>query len=68
MDTPGVLAVSVAAREKGCTDQTIYNALDRGDLNGIRTGKHRLVVRDEVYETWSVMETGGRLHEGYRKN
>lgn len=49
-----VLSVPAAAEEKGCSRQTIYNALDRGTLNELRTGKTRLVVRDETYEHWEV--------------
>lgn len=49
-----VLSVPAAAEEKGCSRQTIYNALDRGALNELRTGKTRLVVRDEAYDRWTV--------------
>lgn len=49
-----ILSVPAAAEEKGCSRQTIYNALDRGALNELRTGKTRLVVRDETYERWEV--------------
>jgi predicted DNA-binding protein YlxM (UPF0122 family) len=49
-----VLSVPAAADEKSCSRQTIYNALDRGALNELRTGKTRLVIRDEAYEEWEV--------------
>lgn len=51
---PDVLSVPVAAEEKDCSRQTIYNALDRGALNGLRTGNTRLVIRDEAYQAFQV--------------
>lgn len=62
---PNVIIASEAAREKGCTAQAIYNAIDRGDLNAVRMGRHRMVVRDEKYAAYEVKETGGRRHERY---
>lgn len=64
---PNVLPVTEAARAKNCTPQAIYNAIDRGDLNGLRMGNHRLVVRDDTYQSFEIKETGGRCHESYRK-
>ena len=65
---PNVLLATKAAREKGCTAQAIYNALDRGDLNEVQMGRHRFVVKDEKYEDYTVQETGGRAHSAYRSN
>ena len=65
---PNVLPVTEAARDKGCTPQAIYNAIDRGDLNGLRMGNHRLVMRDDTYQSFEIMETGGRCHQSYRKH
>ena len=56
-----VLSVPVAADEKGCSRQTIYNALDRGALNELRTGKTRLVIRDKAYDAFEVK----RKHDPY---
>jgi len=58
---PDVLSVPVAAAEKRCSRQTIYNALDRGALNELRTGKTRLVLRDEAYDEFEVK----RKHDPY---
>lgn len=51
---PDVISAPKAAEEKGCSRQTIYNALDRGALNEHRTGKTRLVIEDELYDEWEV--------------
>jgi excisionase family DNA binding protein len=64
---PNVLPASEAARRKGCTAQTIYNAIERGNLNAIRMGGNRLVVKDDKYAAYEVQETGGRLHERYQE-
>lgn len=62
---PNVLLATKAAQEKGCTAQAIYNAIDRGDLNEVRMGRHRLVVKDDKYDSFEVKETGGRMHREY---
>ena len=64
---PNVIPATEAAREKGCSVQTVYNALDRGDLNGVRLGSHRLVMRDRKYSEFRVKETGGRKYESYQR-
>lgn len=51
---PDLLSVSQAAEIKDCHRMTIYNALDRGDLNEYRAGNTRLVVRDNAFEAWEV--------------
>jgi len=65
--TPNVIPAAEAARQKSCTTQAIYNAIERGDLTGIRIGHHRMVALDEKYESYQVQETGGRLHKNYRR-
>jgi hypothetical protein len=65
---PNVILATKAAREKDCTAQAVYNALDRGDLNEVQMGRHRFVVKDEKYEEYTVQETGGRAHSSYRSN
>ncbi len=62
MKKPNVLPASVAAREKGCTTQTIYNAVERGDLHEVRMGRHRLIIRDASYRKYQVQETGRRVN------
>lgn len=59
------ILASEAAREKGCTPQAIYNAIDRGSLNAVRMGRHWLVVRDKKWKAYEVQETGGRRHARY---
>lgn len=65
MPEPNVILATEAAREKGCTSQAIYNAIDRGDLNAVRMGRHRLVLKDRKYKAFKVKQTGGRLHKQY---
>ena len=64
---PNVITAAEAAREKGCTDQAIYNAIDRGDLNGVRMGGMRLILKDAVYQSYQVKTTGGRAHRRYQE-
>ncbi len=54
MKTPYVITAAEAAREKACTTQAIYNALDRGDLNEVRMGGIRLILKDAAYEAYQV--------------
>lgn len=64
---PNVILASEAARQWGCTAQAVYNAIDRGDLNEVRMGRHRLVVVDAKYRAYKVQELGGRLHQRYMR-
>lgn len=66
MKQPNVILATEAAREKGCSSQAIYNAIDRGDLNEVRMGRHRMVVIDAKYRAYRVQEFGGRLHQRYQ--
>ncbi len=50
MKTPNVITAAEVAREKACTTQAIYNALDRGDLNEVRMGGIRLILKDAAYD------------------
>jgi hypothetical protein len=62
---PDVLPVSDAAEAKGCTGQTIRNAIERGELNAVRPGpRATLVVQDAAFGAYAPQETGGRLHKG----
>ena len=69
MKTPNVITAAEVAREKACTTQAIYNALDRGDLNEVRMGGIRLILKDAAYnyEAYQVKQTGGRTHKRYKK-
>ena len=67
MMKPNVITAAEAAREKGCTDQAIYNALDRGALNEVRMGGMRLILKDAAYQSYQVKSTGGRVHRRYQE-
>ncbi len=67
MVEPNVLPVSEVARQKNCTPQAIYHAIDRGDLNEVRIGSYRMVLRDDQLDAFQIQETGGRCHKSYRK-
>ena len=56
-----VTTPSEAAREKGCSTQTIYNAINRGRLTGFKVGPAWIVTRDEKYATFAPVETGARV-------
>ena len=58
---PELIPVTEAAQRKDCTRQTIYNALNRGDLKGRTFGTMRLVVVNEAFERWRVKATGRRM-------
>lgn len=61
MDTD-VIPCSEAARRKDCSTQTIYNALDRGQLNEVQFegSRTRMVAVDAAFEAWTPLETGRR--------
>ena len=65
MPKPNVTTAKEAAREKGCTQQAIYNALDRGTMSEVRLGGIRLIVKDAKYAAYKVKQTGGRVHKAY---
>ncbi len=67
MTTPNVITVAKAAKEKDCTAQAVYNALDRGDLTEVRMGGIRLILKDATYEAYQVKATGGRTHKRYQE-
>ena len=60
---PNVTTAKLAAAEKGCTYQAIYNALDAGRLTEAKIGGMRLVLLDKKYREYTVRETGGRTHK-----
>lgn len=68
MPEPNVTTISEAAKEKRCVRQTIYSAIERGDLNTTQIGKMRMVLKDAQYDAFEVRETGGRTHRNYDKN
>lgn len=52
MTDPTFITASDAAKEKGCSNQNVYQALDRGVLTERRVGNTRLIVKDDAYEEW----------------
>ncbi len=60
-----IITVALAAEEKGCTRQGIYQSLDRGVLTEYRLGSTRLVVMDAKYAAYQVKRVGGRAHRAY---
>ena len=56
----GLIPVSEAAKRKECTRQTIYNALDRGDIVGMTFTTVRLVVVNKMFEEWEAKNVGRR--------
>jgi len=60
MDLSNVLTVATAAEKKGVTQQTIYNALDRGELTEANPpeSRFRFVVKDEDWEDWERSKMG----------
>ena len=65
MPKPNVTTAKEAAREKDCTQQAIYNALDRGNMSEVRLGGTRLIIKDAKYNAFKVKQTGGRAHKAY---
>ena len=53
-EQPNVITVQAAAREKGCTPQALYKALDEGRLNEVKMGATRLILRDETYRNFEA--------------
>jgi hypothetical protein len=56
-----LIPVTEAASLKDCTRQTIYNALNRGELTERTFGNIRLVVVNEAFEDWRVKDVGRRV-------
>ena len=66
MTEPNVITVTEAARQKNCTRQALYNAINRGELNTTRLGSQTVIVKDQRYTGYQVREFGGRLHKSYQ--
>lgn len=62
---PHPIPTKEAAARKGCTRQAIINAIQRGELNGRKFGPVWAVDDDDALASWTVKETGGRLHTSY---
>ncbi len=66
MPEPNVVTPAVAAKEKRCTAAAIHLAGRREELTAHRFGGTVLVMRDDRYDAYQVLETGGRLHRRYK--
>ena len=64
---PNVILASEAARLWKCSGQAVYNALDAERLTEVRMGRHRMILKDDKFQSFKVKEFGGRLHEKYQK-
>jgi len=56
-----VITFSDAAREIGCSRTTLYRAVDDGRLNDVEVGGRRMVLKDEAWEAFEPVLTGGRV-------
>lgn len=61
---PDLITTKEASRRKGCSRQTIVDAIGRGEINGSKVGPVWAVADDDALATWEVRELGGRLAEG----
>ena len=58
---PELLSATEAAARKGCSRQTIGNAIRRGEINGTKVGPAWAVLDDDALGRWRPQETGGRI-------
>ena len=65
--TENITTPSQAAKEKDCSQQTIYNALDKNALNGFRVGDSRIIIKDDKYRDFRVQEAGMRVNKKKRE-
>lgn len=64
--TAALISTVEAARRKGCTAMAVRNAIERGDLNAVKVGPTWAVADDDALASWTVNETGGRVHKTRR--
>jgi excisionase family DNA binding protein len=57
---PNVTTVSEAAEKKNCGRNTIYRAVERGELNTAEVGKQRMILLDEHFEAFTPKNVGAR--------
>lgn len=55
-----------AAEEKSCGRNTLYRHANAGELNTVKVGDRKLLVKDEKYEQFEPKETGARMHRDKR--
>jgi excisionase family DNA binding protein len=56
-----VITFSDAAREIGCSRTTLYRAVDDGRLHDVEVGGRKMILKDEAWEEFEPVLTGGRV-------
>lgn len=56
-----IITFSDAAREIGCSRTTLYRAVDDGRLHDVEVGGRRMILKDEAWEEFEPVLTGGRV-------
>lgn len=56
-----VITFSDAAREIGCSRTTLYRAVDDGRLSAVEVGGRKMILKDEAWEEFEPILTGGRI-------
>jgi len=56
-----VITFSDAAREIGCSRTTLYRAVDDGRLSAVEVGGRKMILKDEAWEKFEPILTGGRV-------
>lgn len=56
-----VITFSDAAREIGCSRTTLYRAVDDGRLQDVEVGGRKMILKDEAWEEFEPILTGGRV-------
>ena len=65
---PNVITVLAASKEKGCTPQALYKALDEGRLHEVRMGRTRLILRDKTYQRFEARPYADHRKEPNQSN
>jgi excisionase family DNA binding protein len=55
------ITFSDAARDIGCSRTTLHRAVDDGRLNDVEVGGRRMIFKDEAWEAFEPVLTGGRV-------
>lgn len=63
MPEPNVISFSAAAKEKNCARSTLYKAAKDGRLNTAEVGNTSMILRDERWEDFEPIRTGGRVRK-----
>lgn len=47
-----IISVKDAANSKGCSRQTIWNAIKKGDIDGTQIGRSYVIEANQKFEKW----------------